>query len=291
MQSFLDAKDVSSLHAASGDEVVALPRDWEFLDWSYVAGPAGSINSNIVDMAKWLAFQMGDGKVDGRQLVSEVNMKVLHSPKTVISPSGEAHKNAFYCLGWIYNEHAPYPCVWHNGGTLMKTMIAFVPEQKIGVVILSNLVTELPECLAFRLIDQCAGKPARDFSSEKLSEHMKLKEKERADKPVAPNNPVPPMPLSEYAGAYSNEVYGRIDVSIVDGKLSLVIGPRKVKAALTPWDKDIFTTHWNYPDPDLESSFAVFQADPQGKVTGLTLNCLNQDDDLGVFKREGKAGL
>ena len=66
MLSFLNAKDVSSVHAADGDKVIALPKNWEFLDWSYVAGPAGSINSNIVDMAKWLTFQMNNGNVSGK---------------------------------------------------------------------------------------------------------------------------------------------------------------------------------------------------------------------------------
>ena len=57
-QSFLNAKDVSSLHALEGDKVIALPKHWEFLEWSYIAGSAGAINSNIVDMSKWLTFQM-----------------------------------------------------------------------------------------------------------------------------------------------------------------------------------------------------------------------------------------
>ena len=54
---------------------------------------------------------------------------------------------------------------------------------------------------------------------------------------------------------------------------------------LVPWNKDIFITQWPMSDPDLDAGFAIFDVDPKGKVTGVTLDSLNQDDDLGVFKR------
>jgi CubicO group peptidase (beta-lactamase class C family) len=190
MASFLAAKDVSGLHAAEGDQIRFLPK-WEFLDWSYMAGPAGAINSNIVDMAKWLAFQMDNGKVKDRHLVSEANMQVIHSPKTMISLGGPAHKNIFYCLGWLYHERSPYPIIWHNGGTLMKTMVAYIPEEKIGVVILSNYVTGLPEGLAFRFFDQYEGKPAKDYSAEALTEQENAKQADRAPKSRAGHAPGP----------------------------------------------------------------------------------------------------
>lgn len=285
MQSFLDAKDVSSMHAADGDKVIALPKNWEFLDWSYTAGPAGAINSNVVDMAKWMIFQMNNGKVNGTQLVSEENMQVIHSPKTIIGLGSKTHENIFYCLGWLYQEHSPYPMIWHNGGTLMKTMVAYVPEQKIGIVVLSNYVTQLPELLAFRFFDLYAGKPVKDLSVEGLKELEKAKKEEKAKKPAAPKNPAPALPLEKYAGDYANDIYGKINVSVVDGRLTIVIGPKKVKMALNHWDKDIFSINYPVYGVDLDDGFAIFQVDPQSKVTGVNIDSLDQDDDLGVFKR------
>ncbi|MBI5686092.1 MAG: serine hydrolase [Verrucomicrobia bacterium] len=285
MQSFLNAGDVSSVHAAEGEKVVALPKNWEFLEWSYIAGPAGAINSNIKDMAKWLALQMNNGRVGEKQLVSEESMQMLHSPKTIANPIGDLHKNQFYCLGWIYKEHSPYPIIWHNGGTQMKTMLAYIPEQKIGVIVLSNYVTNLPELLAFRFFDQYAGKPSKDLSAEGLAEWKKKQKQEKAKKPVPPKNPLAAMPLENYAGVYANDVYGRISVSIVGGKLAVVIGPKKVKIILSHWDRDVFEAHWPMPDSDMETNFASFQASPEGRVTGITLDSLNQGDDMGVFSR------
>jgi len=284
-QSFLNAKDVSSLHVSEGDKIITLPKNWEFLDWSYTAGPAGAINSNVVDMAKWLAFQMDNGKVNDKQLVSMAGMQVVHSPKTIVNLGSDVHKNIFYCLGWLYMEHSPFPIIWHNGGTAMKTMVAYVPEQKIGIVILSNYVTQLPELLAFRFFDQYAGKPAKDLSAEALAELERMKKEEKTRKPVTPKNPLPAMSLGKYAGDYYNDVYARISISIVNGNLILVMGPKQVKMALRPWDKDVFAMHWLGDSPGAESGFAAFQVDPQGKVTGVTIDFLNQDNDLGIFKR------
>lgn len=284
-QSFLNAKDVSSLHASEGDKIITLPKNWEFIDWSYTAGPAGAINSNIVDMAKWLSFQINNGKVNEQQLVSPFNMQVVHSPKTIVNLASDVHKNIFYCLGWLYMEHSPFPVIWHNGGTTMKTMVAYVPEQKIGIVILSNYVTQLPELLAFRFFDQYEGKPAKDLSAEALAELERMKKEEKTRKPMPPKNPLPAMPLEKYAGDFYNDIYDKINISIVHGKLTMTMGPKKVKMAFHHWDKDIFAVQWLGDSPGAESGFAAFQVDPQGKVAGVTLDFLNQDDELGVFKR------
>jgi CubicO group peptidase (beta-lactamase class C family) len=280
--SFLAAKDVSALHAAEGDQVRLVPRDWEFLDWSYVAGPAGAINSNIPDMLKWLAFQMDDGKVKDKTLVTEASLRVIRSPKTVMSPDSPPQKNAFYCLGWLYQERSPYPVIWHNGGTLMKTMVAYIPEEKLGIVVLSNYVTPLPEILAFRFFDQYEGKPDKDYSAESLSEMEKSR---KVKKPAAPQNPVSPLPLDRYTGDYFNAVYGKATLSVIDGRLFLVMGPKSVKMTLTHWDRDRFALHWPVFGFDQEFGFVNFEVDPQGRIKGMVLDRLNQEADLGVFKK------
>ncbi|HBM16088.1 MAG TPA: hypothetical protein DD381_07095 [Lentisphaeria bacterium] len=287
MHSFLNAEDVSSLHEEEDSEVRALPKNWDFLEWSYIAGPAGAINSNIVDMAKWLIFQMNNGKLGDKQLVSESNMQIIHSPKTIIAMGTEPNKNLFYCLGWIYQEHAPYPIIWHNGGTLMKTMVAYIPEQKIGIVILSNFITPLPEILAMRFLDQYVGNPVSDASDNALTEYKKTKKELEEKNPVRPENPLPSMSLEKYTGKYSNDVYGIINVFISGEKLLISIGPKNTKLTLAHWDKDIFRVQWPFGNSDETENFAIFQMDPNKneEVTGVILDGLNQDDALGVFEK------
>ena len=113
----------------------------------------------------------------------------------------------------------------------------------------------------------------------------KMKKEEKARKPVVPKNPLAAMPLEKYVGDYSDDVYSKINISVVDGKLTIVMGPKKVKMTLQHWDKDIFAINWPLYGFDLEYGFAIFQVDPQGKVTSVTIDSLNQNNELGIFKR------
>jgi len=232
MKSFQEAKDVTSLHHRLGDRIITLSRDWPYLHWTYVYGPAGGINSNISDMAKWLKFQVNNGVFDGRPLITEENMNFMHTPKTIAMLFAE--RREYYCQAWMYRENAPYPIVWHNGGTTgCKTMVAIVPEAKVGIVVLSNLIDSmLPEALAFRFFDMYLGSPDVDWSREMLAQMKETMKKAEANLPVRPEDPLPPMSLEKYVGDYRNDVYGQIDITEKNGGLVLAIGPNKVKMYL-----------------------------------------------------------
>ena len=54
---------------------------------------------------------------------------------------------------------------------------------------------------------------------------------------------------------------------------------------LTPWNRDTFSIYWPfYNDISIPGGFALFQANPEGTITGITINLLN-DDGCGVFER------
>ncbi|PYO36844.1 MAG: hypothetical protein DMD74_02880 [Gemmatimonadetes bacterium] len=44
-------------------------------------GPAGSINSNVIEMAQWVRLQLGNGVYRGQRLVSEAAVKEMRSPQ------------------------------------------------------------------------------------------------------------------------------------------------------------------------------------------------------------------
>ncbi len=285
MKSFQEAKDVTSLHHRLGEKIVTLPKDWPYLSWNYVFGPAGGINSNIIDMAKWLKFQVNNGVFEGNRLLSEENMNFMHTPKTVAGLfSG---REQYYAEAWVYRENAPYPIVWHNGGTTgCKTMVAMVPEAKVGVVVLSNLIDSmLPEALAFRFFDMYLGSPEVDWSTQMLAQMKERMKKAEAALPSPPDDPFPSMPLARYVGDYRNDVYGGISIAEKSGGLVLTIGPKRVEMYLTHWNRDTFSLFWpfygNVADP---GGFASFEADPEGTVTKVTVDLLNEDGS-GAFQR------
>jgi CubicO group peptidase (beta-lactamase class C family) len=285
MKSFQEAKDVTSLHHRLGDKIVTLSKDWPYLHWTYVYGPAGGINSNITDMAQWLKLQVNNGVFNGKALITEEDMNFMHTPKTITNLT--SGKRQYYAEAWVYRENTPYPIVWHNGGTTgCKTMVAIVPEAKVGVVVLSNLIdSSLPESLAFRFFDMFLGNPEVDWSTQMLATMKEGMERTEAALPSPPDDPFPPMPLAKYVGDYLNDVYGEISIAEKSGGLVLTIGPKRVEMYLTPWNRDTFSVFWPFygevGDPGL---LASFESDPEGTVTKVTVNLLNEDG-WGVFQR------
>ena len=47
-------------------------------------GPAGSINSSVNDMAKWLQLNLGVGAIDGKRIVAARQVQDMHRPQMVI---------------------------------------------------------------------------------------------------------------------------------------------------------------------------------------------------------------
>lgn len=275
LEGFQQAQNVTFLHKKIGDKVEAIPSDWPYHSWVYTYGPAGGINSNVLDMTKWLRLQLGKGKFENKQLISEANLNFLHSPKTIVGT--DPGKMKYYCEAWLYQPFHPYPIIWHNGGTSgNKTMVAFMPETGLGIVVLSNLITDLPEVLAFKFFDLYFHNPPKDWSKLGLEQMKQAAAKDKP--PQRPASPAPPLPLDRYAGAYNNPVYGQITVTPEQDQLFATIGLNQKKVLLQPFDRDSFTFAWPFAD---DFTPAVFSIGPDGRALSLSLGW----DGVTEFKR------
>ena len=232
-RSFVTAADAATLHHIVDGKIIVLPMGWKYMDWVYDYGPAGGINSNLDDMAKWVRMHLSDGLFDGRRIINEESVRYMRYPQTVISGSSDPAQ--YYCQGWVHREADPYPVIWHNGGTSgSKTIVAFVPQAKVGIVVLSNLnETKLPESLAFRFFDMYFGNPERDWSKEAFDKDAKAAEKAASEEPVRPKLPLHARPLYKYCGEYANDIFGKVRVSKKGEEIALVIGPKDTAIGLS----------------------------------------------------------
>lgn len=106
----------------------------EYVNWDNI-GPAGSINSSVNDMTRWLRLQLGKGKFEGVRFWKEqraLEMWENHTPKPVSQWQREnmpsRHFNG-YGLGWELMEYEGYKVISHGGGydgMISKTVL--VPE-------------------------------------------------------------------------------------------------------------------------------------------------------------------
>jgi len=274
------------------------PTRADFWDVGYVYtfGPAGGINSTVLDMASYVITHARQGRFRDIQLLKPETARYLHDPKTIMTVKGPANIQrgtfsvgpAFYCQGWIRQTVSPTPIVWHNGGTSgSKSVAGFTPDGDFGLVVLSNLEgTELPESLMFYLYDLYYGRPERDYTGNFLQD---AKERTAAGAfPSPPARPAAPRDLAAYAGTYENPYYGRLTAEVRDGRLVMDLGPRPMPIQTRHWDGDTFAIATpGYGAPKFTDGLVSFQFGLGDKATGLSFVRAFDDVAEGRFTRTG----
>jgi CubicO group peptidase (beta-lactamase class C family) len=104
--------------------------------------PAGGIDANVDEMARYALLQLDDGQLSGHRLVSSEMMAELHRPEIVVgtewTPSARV-QNLHYALGWFTADVRGGHLVYHNGiNPGFRATIALAPYAKAGVVVLTN---------------------------------------------------------------------------------------------------------------------------------------------------------
>lgn len=281
LEGLFDAPNHASPHYWNGQAAVPRPRDWPYQQWCYTYGPAGGINSNVLDMARYLTMQMGR-----TPLLSKPTLDKLHSPHIFIGGARVANPTGFldvgaasYCQGWLRQERYPLSLVWHNGGTTgFRSVAGFVPGQDLGIVVLSNTAdSNLSEALMMRYYDLALGQPEVDYSALWLTAWKKGRETAAAAAPKRPASPRAPGKLERYTGRYANPIYGTAEVRSAGGKLIVSVG-EKLSFELNPWDGDMFS----FTDPltPTDSDFANFVARADGSFGTLQLSLFSDSTDF-----------
>ncbi len=70
-------------------------------------GPAGSINSSVNEMSRWLLMQLGKGKYNGRQIISEKGLAETHTPQIVAGGDLKYDESFYssYAIGWSVTSY------------------------------------------------------------------------------------------------------------------------------------------------------------------------------------------
>jgi CubicO group peptidase (beta-lactamase class C family) len=263
-------------------------------------GPAAALNSNVAEMAEWLRLQLGRGKYKGKQFFSASASREMWSPQTIIpiSEGGERfnptrHFNT-YGLGWFVSDYQGRKVVSHGGGLDgMISQVAMMPEENLGVVVLSNSETAVPSFMTNKVFDVFLGAAKRDWSAELLARTNQGKAAAAAEEKkledARARNTKPALPLAQYAGTYTGAMYGDARVTEENGKLviRLVASPNFV-GDLEHWQYDTFRVKWrasvSYP---FSKGFITFNLNEQAKVEEMKIDVPNPDFDFKEleFKR------
>lgn len=285
----------TSISAFSGDTNVAMPHDviddtLRVIPWRNMdnLGPAGSLNSSALDLAQWIRLQLGSGVYRGRRLLSDSVVDEMHTPQVVIRMSKQTREQfsdthfMAYGLGWSLRDYHGKKLVGH-GGVIdgMRTEIGMIPEERLGVVVLANLDgTSFPTAILYRVLDAYMGAPAKDWSA--IMRKAEQEQKARADSTrrafEAARVPEtrPSLALEQYAGTYSDSLYGDVVVTTEGDRLVATMGP-SYTGDLDHWHFDTFKVRWR--DRGLGSTYLTFALNAKGKVESLRV------EQLGDFER------
>jgi CubicO group peptidase (beta-lactamase class C family) len=278
----------SANHAYPHQRLDGVLRPIDFISLDNAA-PAGAINSSVFEMANWLQLQLNRGALPGgtARLFSEAQSKEMWTAQTILPnrefPGSLAHLNssfAAYGLGWGLREYHGRQLVEHTGGVAgFVSRVMLVPEQNLGVVILTNAESGGAfDALLYHVLDHYLGVPktdwvaafksAEDQRSAQNASFMKEQDAHRE------SGAKPALALEKYAGVYQDAWYGSATVHQENGGLVFTLDHTPAAVGdLHYWQYDTFKAHWR--DRSMEDAFLTFTLNPDGSIEHFTMKAVS----------------
>jgi CubicO group peptidase (beta-lactamase class C family) len=249
------------------------------------AGPAGSINSSVAELSKWIQLQLNHGKIPGTEtrIFSDQSSQEMWAQHMVI-PIGAGNEELKalhphfrgYGYGWFLWDYRGRKLVGHTGGVAgFVSRVLLVPEENFGLVILTNAEEDAAfESVMYHIVDFYFGAPSSDWTTAYKT--VNDKEQKAADetmKKAAASRAAdskPSLPLEKYVGEYSDPWYGKITIRQESNGLEIVLGrTSKGVGDLQHWQYDTFKAHWR--DRTVEDAFVTFTLKPSGSIDHFTM--------------------
>ncbi|GAB3702001.1 serine hydrolase [Spirosoma flavus] len=243
-------------------------------------GPAGSVWTCPDDVAAWMQCMLDSGRYNGKTLLKPATWAELFKPQTLVTdaqfyPTQRLTKPVWktYGLGWFQHDYRGHRVNFHTGSLTGTVAIhGQLPDQKLAVYVQANLDhVEVRHALMYRVFDTFGGLGIdRDWSKDLLQLYggirQQAKQVERRIDSTRVTNTKPSLPLTAYAGTYTNPLYGKADVTLKNDKLYVSLNNLST-GYLDHWHFDTFRLRydqfWNGKDP------VSFILDTQGKVIKL----------------------
>ena len=271
----------------------------EYTDWSEIAAMGGLISS-VNDVAQWMILNMNHGHLNNSRLISDQSVNMIWTPHNarmvdrINKNDFNSHFNA-YGLGWGLRDFHGRLFTGHTGGyDGMISAVSLLPDEKLGVVVLTNGMKSPIMAITYQTLDAFLGvNKNKNWSSELLS---RVEAREKNDtriperKASQVNDTKPSLPLEKFTGVYLSDIYGKITVSLSNGNLHVHHEHSPELAfSLKHFHYDVFEIVWDYEQAWFKFGTVKFNTDYYLKVTGMDFDVPNDDiffDELKPRKIE-----
>jgi hypothetical protein len=243
-----------------------------------------------------MSFLLNEGVTnDGERLVSEEQFRQLVRPVTLLSAPEYLVEHAgvslnAYALGWGVSTFYGEPMLSHGGGVWgMTTFIAVLPEQDLAVFATGNQLTAAPRAVVNDLVDQflrdTVPASGKDWIAI-LTEASRERGSAAADAVAAAwesrdADSTPSLPLDAYTGAYRDEWYGQIHISLgEDGRLWFRSERNEpLQGPLEHFQYDTFIARWS--DRRLMAdAYVTFSLSPEGRIERIRMKAVSPATDF-----------
>lgn len=236
---------------------------------------AGSINSSVIDMSKWMMVWLNNGKHNGNQVIPSAYVKAAMSSQMIITGKfpRDTDPSTFmnnYGYGWFVKSYKGHYRATHGGGIEGFTSeITLLPTDDLGIVILTNQnQSGLPQTLRNRVSDILLDAPETEDWMARLEMLVEHQTKVQEVKTIESIKPV--YALEQYTGTYTHKGYGTFEVVKENDSLYAKFPSKKLW--LNPTHPNVFETYYvneNKVETNDQDNSIKFFTDFEGQITGL----------------------
>ncbi len=293
-------KNVSTQHLLSNGKLIDDPAgkrgpgNEAFQRLSDAVAPAGAMQSNVVDMAKFVQMYLDEGVVEGRSLLQPATIRTMLAPHSVVPIKATPQANLAYpqfffgCgLGWQVRDCRGRKIVMHNGSS--GAIVAMMPAEKIGIVVLSNRGCSMEFMFMHDIFARLLGLSRPLTNQEWLVEAQETPAKTAAARnarleAARAKDTKPSLPLSQFTGIYECDLYGKLEISQQADSLRAQFGPN-ISGTLAHWEHDTFRSKLSFPPG--EEWFLNFHLS-NGQVDHLQVERISWHEPMPEFRRVRK---
>lgn len=303
----------SAVEAAGQTDRIAYPHVWRrdtqlYDELGLVESPeaqgAGSIQSTVLDFAKWVqAMMTRDAALFPRDIYAD-----LEKPRIITDPDSNEREpgsvpfqsTGMYALGWEVTWYRGYRIISHDGAIAGYGSVAlYIPQLNFTIVMCGNSdgLYGVARVVTKELIDELLNVPAAEridwvaFVEEQEREHEdKLDDRDELRQMIGEGRTEQQLPLEAYIGQYHSAGYHDVTVQVKEDRLHIDGSTRSNPIWLDfehVRDDKFFIVALSDVEKEIIAYLrAEFVLDKQNKVTAVGINfCEEMKHELVWFER------